>query len=145
MSDRPVSDPPVADSQEGGAPFPPELASETIALLYERQGKPDKAAAVRALLREAHVEVARDGDVLRVSWTARAPGPHMLRVVRFSGLERVVEDLPAQGGGGTASWTGPAGWVCVAIGRIVGDAFEALAHAPPLRFGDDAGRSDGGS
>ena len=55
----------IGESQEG-APFPPELASETIARLYERQGKPDKAAAVRAMLRGARVEAQAEGGVLRV-------------------------------------------------------------------------------
>ena len=62
--------------------------------------------------------------------------------MRFAGGERAVEDLPAHGTSGTASWTGPAGWVCVAIGRLDEDGgFVSLAHAPPIRFdGADAGR-----
>jgi hypothetical protein len=124
----------VTGEPEPDAPFPPELASETIARLYERQGKPGKAAAVRALLRGASLEVRADGDVVRVSWLARAPGAYVLRVVRFGAMERGVEDLPAEGTGGSASWTGPPGWICVAIGRGAGGEFSSLAHAAPLRF-----------
>ena len=118
------------------APFPPELASETMARLYERQGKPEKAAAVRALLRGAHVEAhARDG-ALDVVWQVREPGSFVLRVVRFGGDAPGVVDQPAIGPGGSGSTTvtGP-GWVCVAIGRLAdGDRFVSMAHAPPVRI-----------
>lgn len=117
------------------AGFPPELASETMARLYERQGKPDKAQAVRAMLRGALVQAhAVDGRV-RITWQIRASGPHVLRVVRFGGGESGVEDRPIEGPGGVATWTGSAGWACVAIGRFAdGDRFVPIAHAAPVRI-----------
>jgi len=125
----------VTGEEELDPPFPPELASETMARLYERQGKPDKAAAVRALLRGAHVEAHAVDGTLRIAWMLRASGPHVLRVVRFGGGETAVEDRPIEGPGGAAQWTGPPGWACVAIGRLAdGDRFVPIAHAAPVRI-----------
>ena len=125
----------MTDPEDPGLPFPRELASETMARLYERQGKPEKAAAVRALLRDAHVEAHAGKGALRIAWWLRAPGPHVLRVARFAGGEAAVVDLPAEGTSGATTWAGSPGWVCVAIGRLAdGDRFVPIAHAAPVRI-----------
>jgi hypothetical protein len=134
----------VNGTDSADLPFPPELASETMARLFESQGRPDKAAAVRALLAgEAHVEaVARDGRI-EIAWRIRSAGPLSLRVVRFAPGDGTPDtrDIPVDGPTGAVELPGPSGWVCVAIGHPEGDRFVPLAHAPPLRV--DAGRGPG--
>ena len=122
---------------EAEPPFPPEMASETIARLYESQGRPEKAASIRALIgKPAHLQArARDG-ALEVTWHVSdpEPGPLLLRLVTFApGCGQATTDTIAPGPSGTIVLRAEAGWACVAIGRRDAERFVPLAHAPPVR------------
>ena len=116
------------------AQFPFEMASETMARLYETQGRPDKAAAIRALIgKAAHVEARVCDGAIEVSWHAAEAGPVLLRLVVFApGGGPLVTDTPAPAPSGTTLLRADPGWACVAIGRHDGERFVPLAHAPPL-------------
>lgn len=121
---------------EAEPPFPPEMASETIARLYESQGRPEKAASIRALIgKPAHLQArARDG-ALEVTWHVSdpEPGPLLLRLVTFAPGGRTTVDTPAAERSGTIALRCDPGWTCVAIGRLDAERFVPLAHAPPVR------------
>jgi len=113
--------------------FPAELASETIARLYESQGLPHTAAAIRALcMRPARIDARPCDGAIEVSWQTSAPGPLLLRAVTFvPGEAPSVTDHEAESHG-TMVLRIDGGWVCVAVGRSSGGRFVPLAHAAPV-------------
>lgn len=125
----------MTDAQGGlNGEFPSELASETMARLYESQGLPEKAAAIRALCGRPHVGTRHLDGRLEVTWQVPAGAPLRMRVITFAPGERPrVVDLDVQPSG-TSLVEGGRGWVCVAVGRRENGHFVPLAHARPIRI-----------